>query len=1415
MIKQGFFMNRSSLFFVIIKIICAVMPGILLAAPISGARAPMGSTPITRSVAKVPPAKPGAEAYLNLPARFERNSGQCDPQVKFFSRGSGYGLFLTNTEAVFAFISDAPAASVSKPINSHGRKSSRVDALQMRLSRANRNAQPVAVGQSRGEVNYFLSKNPKLWKTERSTYSQISYNEVYGGIDLVYHGNGRQLEFDFVVSPGADPKKIAFTFGSKVNLSVAEGGSLIVAMKGRTFEIRAPVAFQTIGGVRHEVASRFVLRSKTEVGFELGTYQKDEQLTIDPVLGYSTYLGGTGFTAVADETINGIAVDQSGNAYVVGTTISTDFPVVNAFKPNGGGFSDAFVSKINPSGTALVYSTYLGGNRNDLGLGIAVDSTGSAYVTGESASLDFPTTPGAFKTTGLDTDVFVSKISPAGNALVYSTLLSGDRIVLPNAGGTLASAETGYAIAVDGQGQAYVTGSTQSGNFATPNAFQTSGAGGRDAFLAKVNTTGSALIFCTYIGGSMSDEARSIALDNAGNAYIVGDTSSTDYRTTPGSLKPSGTFMVAGIGFVSKFSPDGSNLVYSTFLGDQFERTRGVAVDSSGNAFVTGETNSDNFPVTSNALRSRRSRGALFKSSDDGVNWVGVGFPGDFAVNGVAVDPSNQAKLYAATEGGVFRTVDGGTTWSQVGPAINMLTVAVDPSSPTTIISGANGQGIFKSIDGGNTWTNPVATGTVFTLTFHPQTSGKVFAGLSAAGLQSADSGEHWSPFGVGGSIRAIRFDPTNFNTIYLASNGAINRSLDGGVTWSSILGQPGGFYGVVVDPQNSLKLYAANHVFGMFTSIDGGQNWGQFNSGLASGHLNSLNTIGTSVIVGLEDLGVYKLSGSNWVPTGLIYSTVNSLAVANVPQPTLYAGSFVGSASDAYLSELNASGSALLYSTYLGGTGYDSARGVALDVNGDATVVGVSASLDLPLRNQVKTKAASATDAFITKISSASGDLVFSSYLGGNGVDNATAVAVDSAGNILVAGSTRSNNFPTVAAFQPTLRNIDDSFVSKILLTPPPVVQFSGAPLSVSEGDDHVTLQVHRVGDSSLETEVSYRTQNETASQSSDFTAALGKLKFAPGETSKSVSVFLTDDALIEGPETFSLVLFNATNANVGAAAQITILDNDSVPNAPNPIDSTAFYVRQHYHDFLSREPDPSGLAFWIDNIESCGQDLPCRQVKRINTSAAFFLSIEFQNTGYFVYRMYKTAYGDTTSPNVSVSVPIVRFQEFLTDTQRVGSGVVVGQGEWQNQIEANKAAYAVEFVQRPSFQVDYPVSMTPFEFVSKLDQRAGGVLSFEERTNLVASFGVDPGELVKRANAVRAIAEDSDLQQREFNRSFVLMQYFGYLRRNPDEAPDSDFRGWEFWLNKLNQFHGNFVDAEMVKAFLESGEYRHRFGP
>jgi uncharacterized delta-60 repeat protein/CSLREA domain-containing protein len=395
-------------------------------------------------------------------------------------------------------------------------------------------------------------------------------------------------------------------------------------------------------------------------------------------------------------------------------------------------------------------------------------------------------------------------------------------------------------------------------------------------------------------------------------------------------------------------------------------------------------------------------------------------------------------------------------------------------------------------------------------------------------------------------------------------------------------------------------------------------------------------------------------------------------------------------------------------------------------------------------------------------------------------------------------------------------------------------VIEFDQSSYTVAEGSS-LTVTVKRGLQTNLAVDVDYSTDDGStpsvvvpcsattgiALDRCDYTKALGTIHFAPGETEKTFKVLINDDSFTEGPETAHLRLSNPRgNAALGPKSDVpfTITD-DSPESTGNPIDDDIKFVTQHYRDFLNREPDAPGLAFWVSQIASCGSDAQCREAQRINVSGAFFLSIEFQETGYLVERTYKTAYGDATSPGVAGTVPVIRLNEFLPDTQRIGQGLVVGQGNWQAQLEANKVAYFADFVSRPRFVTGAPTTLSPAQLVDALFANAGVTPTAAERQAAIDEFGAasNTADQAARARALRRVAENPTLNQREFNRAFVLMQYYGYLRRNPDDAPEQptlNFAGWKFWLDKLNQFNGNFKQAEMVKAFIASDEYRHRFG-
>ncbi len=374
--------------------------------------------------------------------------------------------------------------------------------------------------------------------------------------------------------------------------------------------------------------------------------------------------------------------------------------------------------------------------------------------------------------------------------------------------------------------------------------------------------------------------------------------------------------------------------------------------------------------------------------------------------------------------------------------------------------------------------------------------------------------------------------------------------------------------------------------------------------------------------------------------------------------------------------------------------------------------------------------------------------------------------------------------------------------------------LQLSAGSFSVPEGGGSMALTVTRAGAADSAVSVEYRVTSKTASQASDFTYAAGQLNFASGETSKTFNVLVTDDSYVEGTEVAEVTLGRVTGeATLGnpSVASLVILD-DALEPAKNPNSEAAPFVTEHYNDFLSREPDAQGLDFWTKEITQCGSDLQCAEVKRINVSGAFYLSIEFQETGSFVYRMHKAAFGNL--PDAPVPV---RFENFLPDTQTAARDVVVGQGKWKQQIKSNQEAFALDFVRRAGFKARYPADTSPSDFVNSLDANTGGLLPAEKKTALIRDLSPNPADETLRASVLTEVAVDPQFTKAEFNRAFVLMQYFGYLRRNPDDAPEAkrNYEGYDFWLAKLNQFGGDFVRAEMVKAFISSDEYRRRFGP
>jgi Bacterial Ig-like domain (group 3)/Beta-propeller repeat len=586
------------------------------------------------------------QSYGQVPLSFEANVGQTDPSVHFLARGSGYTLFVTSDRAVLSL-----STANSSTSNPGGTATSTL--LSVNLLGANSNPRIAGVDQLSGSSNYLVGSDPSQWHTNVPNYGRVQLAGVYPGVDLAYYGNQQQLEYDFTIAPGAAPGVIKMAIGGASSQSLDAQGNLVLHTSCGDVVEQAPVIYQlNSDDTRQAISGQYVIDENGDIGFSIGSYDTSKPLVIDPTLAYSTYLGGTG-----DDDGSGIAVDADGNAYITGYSASTDFPTQNPLQgapgsPNGQSFhaNDAFVTKINAAGTAIVYSTYIGGNDEDEAIGIAVDSDKYAYITGLTRSTNFPTVNALQPTyAGTDDplfaggDAFITKLNPTGSGLVFSTYLGS--------GG----AETGFAIAVDANHDVYAVGRTDSVDFPLVSAAQsTYGGGSSDAYALKLKADGSALVYSTYLGGVMADQGIGLAVDSHGDAFVAGSTFSSDFPVTAGAFQT--TYGGGMDAFATKLSPSGSSMVYSTYLGGgASDQANGVAIDSDGNAYITGTTFSSDFPTVQPIQSTYTNGGDAFvtKLDSSGSALVYSTFLGGSDYNrgyGIAIDAARDAFVVGTTD---------------------------------------------------------------------------------------------------------------------------------------------------------------------------------------------------------------------------------------------------------------------------------------------------------------------------------------------------------------------------------------------------------------------------------------------------------------------------------------------------------------------------------------------------------------------------------------------------------------------------------------------------------------------------------------------------------------------------------------------------------------------------------------------
>jgi photosystem II stability/assembly factor-like uncharacterized protein len=976
-----------------------------------------------------------AEAYGQLPLRFEANAGQTDPRVKFVSRGRNHSLFLSSTESVLVLnapINRGPALPgqfVAQPRAS----------LVTKLIGANPRAKVETLDELPGKTNYFKGKDPNAWRTGVPSYSGIKYRNIYSGVDLIYYGNKRQIEYDFVINPGADVGRIKLSFKEAKRVRVDAAGDLVLTTSVGEVRQKKPFAYQEVNGTRRPIAARYVFKGKRRIAFRVGAYDLTRPLVIDPVLSFSSFLGGSNW----DEA-RAIAVDGSGNTYIAGRTASANFPVVpGSFDTtyNDNNETDVFITKLNPAGTSLVYSTFVGGGSDDTALAIAIDSSGKAFVTGSTRSSQFPTTPGAFQTFlhGGTYDGFVTVLNSAGSALVYSTFLGGG------------SDEQGNGIACDSSGNAYVTGGTSSSNFpTTPGAFRTTYSGGScctlgDAFVTKLNPTGTAPVYSTFLGGNLAENGAAIAVDAGENATICGSTLSANFPVTLGAYQTSyagGSTVPSvsgffGDAFITRVNSSGTALIYSTYLGSTGDDgASSISVDSAGKSYIAGGTSSPTLQTTPGVVQIAGS--GVVKSVNGGASWsrANNGLPDDQVLS-INIDPADPEVAYVGTfGGGVYKTTDGGHLWTAINNGFTSLEVrATTIVDSSTLYAGAD-DGLFRTTSSGDSWERlPLPNGTISAVAVDPVTPTTIYAGtlLAATGglFKSTDNGATWMTAGLD-FVRCIVIDPSSPSTIYAAVD-RLYRSRDAGATWSAA--------GNLFADISSLALDGATLYMGttegVFKSSDFGEHWTAADTGVAYKRVSALATSPAGVLYAGSSDGVFRTSdaGNTWTAlnTGLSGALIKAIAVRPGQTPIVYAG--ISGFFKGFVAKLNASATDLDYLTYIGGTGVFPTS-LATDTAGNVFITGNTNSGFPATPGGFAANGSGFVEAFAMKLNPTATSIEYATCLSGRSDDRAYAIAVDSFGIAYVAGATASLDFPvTPTAYQTVLADslFGDGFITKL----------------------------------------------------------------------------------------------------------------------------------------------------------------------------------------------------------------------------------------------------------------------------------------------------------------------------------------------------------------------------------------------
>lgn len=974
--------------------------------------------------------------YGKLPLSFEENRGQTDSLVKFLSQGSDYSILLAPSEVFLNLQSTGKARRQSS----------------IRMSFPGANSSPaMAGGEKQSAVtSYFIGRDPAKWVAGAPNFARVRYHELYPGVDLAFYGNQGQLEYDFVVAPGANPAAIRLQFDGVDGMRVDPAGNLVLSAAGGEIRQHRPSVYQEGAGGRQVVEGRYVIQSRNQVEFEIAGYDHGKPLVIDPTLTFATYLGSPGdelySISAAASTANypAVAVDLQGNVYVAGYNGGTPFAgkPVTPLSPSPGNGDDVFVVKMNPTGTSLLYTVFFGGTGADVAGGIALDAAGNAYITGSTTSNNFPLVNPAqptFYGNLSDPSTFVTEVNAAGTALVYSTYLggsgsfsgrgiavdhSGNAYVTGTAaqsgstplctvcslsstpspgfltevsagGGTFAystylPAGIGYSIALDSTANAYITGATAP----TPAPFQ--------GYVLKVNAGGASVGYGPVLlgnsGAALQTVGFGIALDVENNAYVTGMTTDPSFpQVTPGA--PQSAYG-GGLtdGFVVKLNNSGG-LVYGTYLGGLGssyipERGSGIGVDAAGNAYVSGTTQCIGFPTASPISGARNGASTVLAEgtiSGTSSTWSSTGLAGSFdQVTALAFD--SVGNLYAgasasnAKGGGVYKRASGSSTWAPTGPLTNSSdvvttttvdAVGVDPINSSYAYAAGSGN-IYQSANGGTSWTQlfpKVGTSAVIAVGKTSPSTTTVYVGSSSGLIYSTGgptgAGSSWnSPATTPGpgAVNALAVDPVNPSTVYAGTAAGVYLTTNGGVNWNAVnTGLP--FLGETAMPVTSVAIYAApapatsETIYaatgnGVFYSTNAGGNWTgpltlapetdgtPFLLAIDANDNVYLSFYGSGIVTGTSG----GLAPSDWsAPTSATGLTQNQiLALAGLPTG---AGGYAGivSATTAFLTKISPNGQSFLSSTCIGGSDNNLGQNIAVTPGGTVLVSGATFALNFP----------------------------------------------------------------------------------------------------------------------------------------------------------------------------------------------------------------------------------------------------------------------------------------------------------------------------------------------------------------------------------------------------------------------------------------------------------------------------------